>query len=69
MSSETPNDRAPMKSFLVVRSQSHTSIDSLRSLSEGFSLLQAHIARVLTKELLHLLLQKTHIFTVLDYCL
>ena len=40
MSSETPKERAPMKSFLVGLSQSHTSTDSRRSLSEGFSLLQ-----------------------------
>lgn len=39
ISSETPKDRAPMKSFLVVRSQSHTSTDSRRSLSVAFSLL------------------------------
>lgn len=39
ISSDTPKERAPMKSFLVVRSQSHTSTDSLRSLSVGFSLL------------------------------
>lgn len=41
-SSETPNDMDPMKSFLVVRSQSHTSIDSRRSLSVAFSLLNMH---------------------------
>lgn len=29
----------PMKSFLVVRSQSHTSTERRRSLSDGFSLL------------------------------
>lgn len=40
ISSETPKERAPMKSFLVVRSQSHTSTDSRRSLSVAFSLLQ-----------------------------
>lgn len=39
ISSETPKERAPMKSFLVVRSQSHTSTDSRRSLSVAFSLL------------------------------
>lgn len=39
MSSDTPKERAPMKSFLVVRSQSHTSTDSLRSLSVFLSLL------------------------------
>ena len=39
MSSDTPKDMEPMKSFLVVRSQSHTSTDNLRSLSIIFSLL------------------------------
>lgn len=41
MSSDTPKERAPMKSFLVVRSQSHTSTDRRRSLSVGFSLLHS----------------------------
>lgn len=40
MSSETPNDMEPMKSFLVVRSQSQISMDRRRSLSEAFSLLR-----------------------------
>ena len=40
MSSDTPKDKEPMKSFLVVRSQSHTSTDSLRSLSVALSLLE-----------------------------
>ena len=39
MSSDTPNDMEPMKSFRVVRSQSHTSTDRRRSLSDAFSLL------------------------------
>ena len=41
-SSDTPNDMEPMKSLRVVRSQSHTSTDRRRSLSEAFSLLHAH---------------------------
>ncbi len=40
MSSDTPNDIDPMKSLRVVLSQSHTSTDSRRSLSAGFSLLE-----------------------------
>lgn len=40
MSSDTPKEREPMKSFRVVRSQSHTSTDNLLSLSVGFNLLQ-----------------------------
>lgn len=40
ISSETPKEREPMKSFRVVRSQSQISTDSRRSLSEGFNLLQ-----------------------------
>jgi len=47
ISSDTPKDRAPMKSFLVVRSQSHTSTDSLRSLSVGLSLLENRWDRLL----------------------
>lgn len=43
MSSDTPKERAPMKSFLVVRSQSHTSTDSLRSLSVFLSLLYSKL--------------------------
>ena len=39
ISSETPKERDPMKSFRVVRSQSQISTDSRRSLSEGFNLL------------------------------
>lgn len=39
ISSETPKEREPMKSFRVVRSQSQISTDSRRSLSEGFNLL------------------------------
>lgn len=42
MSSDTPKDMEPMKSFLVVRSQSHTSMDRRRSLSDAFSLLRTH---------------------------
>jgi len=40
MSSDTPKDIEPMKSLRVVLSQSHTSTDSRRSLSAGFSLLE-----------------------------
>lgn len=36
-SSEIPNDRDPMKSFLLVRSQSQISTESLLSLSDSFS--------------------------------
>lgn len=39
ISSETPKDMEPMKSFRVVLSQSHTSMDKRLSLSDGFSLL------------------------------
>lgn len=39
-SSEIPKDRDPMKSFLLVRSQSQTSTDRRRSLSLSFSLLR-----------------------------
>lgn len=35
--SDTPNENEPMKSFLDVRSQSHTSIKIRRSLSSGLS--------------------------------
>lgn len=42
MSSDTPKDMDPMKSFRVVRSQSHTSMDRRRSLSNAFSLLSAY---------------------------
>lgn len=42
MSSDTPNDMDPMKSFRVVRSQSHTSMDRRRSLSDAFSLLSTY---------------------------
>lgn len=40
ISSDTPKERDPMKSFLVVRSQSQTSTDNRRSLSVGFNLLK-----------------------------
>lgn len=49
ISSETPKEREPMKSFRVVRSQSQISTDSRRSLSEGFNLLQnKHIHNTLS---------------------
>lgn len=40
ISSDTPKESDPMKSFLVVRSQSQTSTDNRRSLSVGFNLLK-----------------------------
>lgn len=39
-SSDIPKEREPMKSFLLVRSQSQTSTDRRRSLSLSFRLLQ-----------------------------
>lgn len=39
MSSDTPKDMEPMKSLRVVLSQSHTSTDRRRSLSDAFNLL------------------------------
>jgi len=39
-SSEMPKEREPMKSFLLVRSQSQISTDSRRSLSASFNLLR-----------------------------
>lgn len=38
--SEIPNDKEPMKSLRDVRSQSHTSISTRRSLSSGLSSLK-----------------------------
>lgn len=40
MSSDTPKDMEPMKSLRVVLSQSHTSTDRRRSLSNAFNLLR-----------------------------
>lgn len=56
ISSETPKEREPMKSFRVVRSQSQISTDSRRSLSEGFNLLQrqTHTQYIKTSQTWHL---------------
>ncbi len=42
ISSDTPKDMEPMKSLRVVLSQSHTSTDRRRSLSNGFNLLHTN---------------------------
>lgn len=42
MSSDTPKDMEPMKSLRVVLSQSHTSTERRRSLSDAFNLLHTH---------------------------
>lgn len=43
ISSDTPKDMEPMKSLRVVLSQSHTSTDRRRSLSDGFNLLHTNM--------------------------
>lgn len=65
MSSDTPKERAPMKSFLVVRSQSHTSTDSRRSLSVGFSLLyNTEMVHMFVSGLVSIELQTCHMFAI-----
>lgn len=59
ISSDTPKDMEPMKSLRVVLSQSHTSTDRRRSLSDAFNLLQKHT---------HINLRK-HIYSVCVYFL